>query len=128
MKIPNKVYDVIKWVSLVVLPAISTLYWSLASIFGWPYAEQITGAVAAIQTLIGALLGVSAKNYEGDGDLLIDTSREDKDVVRINFNVDPYTVGDRRTFMLKVKPESSLETMDEIVEAPITKDPFSDSQ
>ena len=113
MKIPNKVYDVIKWIALVVLPAISTLYFALSSIWGWPYAEQVTGTIAAIETLIGAILGVSSFNYKGDGALLVDTSREDKDVMQLHFDVDPRAVGNRRTFVLKVTPGASLPSMEE---------------
>lgn len=113
MKIPNKVYDIIKWLSLVVLPAISTLYFALSSIWGWPYAEQITGTIAAIETLIGAILGVSSFSYKGDGTLLVDTSREDKDVVRLDFNVNPQAVGARRTFVLKVSPDAKLDSKTE---------------
>lgn len=63
MRIPDKVYDVLKWVCVIVLPATSTLYWSLANIWGWPYAEQVTGTIAAVGTFLGVLLGVSTYAY-----------------------------------------------------------------
>lgn len=66
MKIPNKIYDVLKWFCLIVLPACSTLYWSLANIWGWPYAEQITGTIAAVGTFLGVLLGISTHAYYKD--------------------------------------------------------------
>lgn len=59
----NKLYDILKWVALVVLPAIATLYTALASIWSLPYAEQIPGTIMAIDTFLGVLLGVSSANY-----------------------------------------------------------------
>ncbi|MBQ3329979.1 MAG: phage holin [Ruminococcus sp.] len=66
MKIPNKVYDVLKWICLIGLPATSTLYWSLSSIWGWPYAEQITGTIAAVGTFLGVIIGISTRTYYGE--------------------------------------------------------------
>ena len=63
MKLTNKTYDLLKWVALVVLPACATFYLTIAYIWGLPYGEQITATITAIDTLLGALLGVSSKNY-----------------------------------------------------------------
>lgn len=59
----NKTYDVLKWVALVVLPALTTFYAVLAGIWGLPFAEQIPATIAAVDALLGALLGVSAVKY-----------------------------------------------------------------
>lgn len=61
--INNKVYDILKWTALIALPAIGTLYFALAGIWGFPYGEEIVGTITAIDTFLGALLGVSAKMY-----------------------------------------------------------------
>lgn len=61
--ISNKLYDYLKWLCLIALPALSTLYWSLASIWDWPYIEQISGTIAAVGTFLGVLLGVSTVQY-----------------------------------------------------------------
>ena len=60
----NKLYDYLKWLCLIALPALSTLYWSLASIWDWPYIEQISGTIAAVGTFLGVLLGVSTVQYK----------------------------------------------------------------
>jgi len=60
----NKTYDILKWIALVVLPAIGTLYFALSSIWGLPYGEQIVGTITAIDTFLGALLGLSSINYK----------------------------------------------------------------
>lgn len=56
-------YDKLKWICLVLLPAISTLYFALSGIWGWPYATEILGTIAAIETFIGTLIGISHVNY-----------------------------------------------------------------
>lgn len=59
----NKVYDILKWIAMVVLPAIATLYLALAGIWGFPYGEEVVGTIAAINAFLGALLGVSSAKY-----------------------------------------------------------------
>lgn len=62
----NKVYDVLKWIALYLLPAIGTLYFALATIWGFPYGEQIVGTITAIDAFLGALLGISTVQYNKD--------------------------------------------------------------
>lgn len=59
----NKVYDVLKFIAMVVLPAIGTLYFALSSIWGLPYGEEIVGTITAIDTFLGAILGISSTSY-----------------------------------------------------------------
>lgn len=63
MMLNNRVYDVMKWVSLVCLPALGTLYFALAGIWGFPYGEQVVGTIMAVDTFLGALLGISSIQY-----------------------------------------------------------------
>ena len=59
----NKVYDVLKWLVIIVLPAVSVLYTSLAETWGFPYPEQIAKTSAAVSLFLGAVLGVSTATY-----------------------------------------------------------------
>lgn len=59
----NKLYDILKFIAQIVLPALGTLYFALASIWGLPYGEQIVGTITAIDAFLGALLGVSTARY-----------------------------------------------------------------
>ena len=63
MKLSNDTYDKLKWIALIFLPALGTLYFALASIWGLPYGEQVVGTITAIDAFLGALLGVSTTNY-----------------------------------------------------------------
>lgn len=59
----NKTYDTLKWVAMILLPALGTLYFALSAIWGLPYGEQIVGTITAVDAFLGALLGVSTNNY-----------------------------------------------------------------
>lgn len=63
MKLDNKVYDIMKWIVMIVLPAISVLYVGLGSIWGWPYIEQVAGSISCVTVFLGALLGISTAQY-----------------------------------------------------------------
>ena len=63
MKLSNKVYDILKWIVMIVIPALTTAYVGLAAIWGWPYAEAIAKTSAVVCTLLGALLGISTAQY-----------------------------------------------------------------
>lgn len=59
----NKVYDVLKFIAQIVLPAIATFYLTLAGIWGLPFGEQVSATVMAIDTLLGAILMISSNTY-----------------------------------------------------------------
>lgn len=59
----NKAYDVLKYIALIALPALGTLYFTLAGIWGFPYGEQIVGTITAVDLFIGALIGISTAKY-----------------------------------------------------------------
>lgn len=66
MKLPDKVYDILKWITMIVIPALATAYVGLASVWGWPYADEVAKTSAVICTLLGALLGISTAQYNKD--------------------------------------------------------------
>lgn len=59
----NKVYDILKYLAQIILPACATLYFALAGIWGFPYGEEIVGTITAIDTFLGVCLGISTSNY-----------------------------------------------------------------
>lgn len=60
----NKLYDILKYIAQIVLPAIATLYFALSQIWGLPYGEEIVGTITAIDCFLGALLGISTAQYK----------------------------------------------------------------
>ena len=63
MKLNNNIYNILKWVTLVVIPALTTAYVGLSAVWGWPYATEVAKTSAVICTLLGALLGISTAQY-----------------------------------------------------------------
>ena len=69
----NKTYDRLKWLAvpatprscscMYFLPALGTLYFALAGIWGLPYGEQLVGTITAIDTFLGVILGISKSKY-----------------------------------------------------------------
>lgn len=68
MKLSNKVYDVLKFVAMIILPALATCYSVLAGIWNLPFAEQIPATIMAVDTFLGALLGVSSARYKKESE------------------------------------------------------------
>lgn len=63
MRIPDTLYDWLKWICMICIPALTTAYVGLSAVWGWPYAEEIAKTSAVVCTLIGALLGISTAEY-----------------------------------------------------------------
>lgn len=63
MKLSNKVYEILKWVAMYLLPAVGTLYFALAGIWGLPFGEQVVGTITAADTFLGVILGISTAQY-----------------------------------------------------------------
>lgn len=66
MTLPDAVYNVLKWVVLICIPALTTAYVGLDAVFGWGYADMVAKISAIVCTLIGALIGISTAEYNKD--------------------------------------------------------------
>ena len=64
----NKVYDVLKWIAMYLLPALGTLYFALAGIWCLPDGEQSVGTITAIYTFLGVIRGISTAQYNKRAD------------------------------------------------------------
>jgi len=63
MKLSNNTFNQLKWVAMYLLPAIGTLYFTIASIWHLPYAEQVVGTITALDTFLAIILGISTNLY-----------------------------------------------------------------
>lgn len=63
MKLSNKVYDILKWLVIIVLPAAATLYAALAAVWAWPYPDEVVTTITAVDTFLGAVLCISTAKY-----------------------------------------------------------------
>ena len=59
----NRTYDILKYIAQIVIPALATLYFALAQIWGLPYGEEVVGTLTAIDAFLGAVLRISTNNY-----------------------------------------------------------------
>lgn len=68
MQIPDRGYDILKWVAIIALPALSTFIVVISKIWGWAdLGSMIAQTITAVAVLLGALLGVSSVNYQRGG-------------------------------------------------------------
>lgn len=62
-KMSNKVYNILKWVAMIVLPALATLYLGLSNVWGLPYGEEVSTTITLINTFLGTVLMISTNQY-----------------------------------------------------------------
>ncbi len=62
----QKIYDTLKWIAQILLPALGALYAALAGIWGWPYAEAVVGTISAVDVFLGAVLMMDSRKYFED--------------------------------------------------------------
>lgn len=72
MKLDNKTYDILKWIASLLLPGVTTLWLSIGKIWNIPFTAEIGATIAAITVFMQVVLGISKKNYEGEGELIVD--------------------------------------------------------
>lgn len=106
--ISNQLYDVLKAVVTVVLPALATLYVALSAVWDLPEPEAVVATLAAVATFLGVLLGISTKSWNNseakyDGELV--TSGNDPDTgnpdLQLVIKRDPSELAEKRTVRLK---------------------------
>lgn len=96
----NKTYDILKRVALIVVPALATFVNAVGIVWGTPYTNEVTATITAFGVFIGAVIGISSKNYEPDthGNLVV-TKHND---VYADFTAEPSNLKDGDTIILKV--------------------------
>ena len=102
----NKAYDLIKFVALVLLPALGALYFGVAQIWGLPHADEVVGTIVVVDTFLGALIGVTAQQYKNsdarfDGHIQV-APGENEDTTNLNVSLDPMAVAQKREIVVKV--------------------------
>lgn len=96
----NKLYDRLKFVAQIVLPALGTLYVTLAAIWDLPAPQEVAATILAVDTFLGVLLGLQAAAY----------AKSDK---RFDGSMDVRTVGDKQTFQMAFNDHHQLEKLGE---------------
>ena len=102
MVLKNKTYDVLKWIAQYFLPAAATLWIALAKVWNLPYGSEIGATISAIDLFLGAVLGISSSNYQGDGTMKIDSTDPEKDVYNLELNGDVEELAGKKTITFNV--------------------------
>lgn len=76
MTMNNKVYDILKWVAMIVLPALATLYLGLSNVWGLPYGEEVSTTITLVNTFLGTVLMISNNQYKKQGDSNANAKKE----------------------------------------------------
>lgn len=63
--LPDRVYDVLKWVGLIACPALATFVGVVFKAWGIPYVDAIVVTINALGVLIGGLIGASQLSVMG---------------------------------------------------------------
>lgn len=67
MILNDRLYNILKWICMICLPAVATLWFTLGKIWGFPYLAEVEGTIVAIDTFLGALIGISTLQYNKIG-------------------------------------------------------------
>lgn len=81
MKLPDKVYEILKWICLIFCPALITFITAIFAIYHIPNVEVVTGTIAAIATFIGTLIGISTASYNKANLINFDAGKGEEDDV-----------------------------------------------
>lgn len=109
MILNSKLYDALKWVALVVLPALAVLYLGLGTLWEWERTKEVVGTIALIDTFLGAILQLSSHNFKNDPrnlDGYLDSSGADPDTgipdLKLVVTRNPDELLNKNVVMLKV--------------------------
>lgn len=110
-KMSDRSYELLKWTVQIVLPALGTLYTTLALLWGWPYSEQIVGSIVALTLFLGLVLKISNSTYvppepTPDGVLVFDDTNPDKDLYTFEMDTPIFDLMDGDSLNIKVKKPS----------------------
>lgn len=105
MKLNNKVYDILKWIAMYLLPGLATLWLTLGKVWNLPYTTEIGATISAVDVFLAFILGLSKKNYQGDGTMVVNTTDPEKDVYRFEFDGNVAELADKKTVTFVVKSE-----------------------
>lgn len=105
----NKTYDILKWVAVIFLPALATLYYALGQVWNLPNAEQVVGTIVSVDVFLGALIGVSTAQYNAsdskfDGTMSVHET-SDKTTYALDLKTQPENMRDQKSVVFKVVPD-----------------------
>lgn len=103
MNLSNNVYDKLKFLVQVLMPGLAALYVGLAQLYTWGNTDVVVGTIALLATFLGLFLSASARQYEGAGDLIVQTDPNDGEVyLHTNLKKHPSAFKNKKNVTLNV--------------------------
>lgn len=102
VQLPDGFYDFLKYAVQYILPGLGTLYFTIANIWGLPYAEEVIGTLSAVAIFGGVLMGLSKIGYKGDGTLVVQPDELGRTTVQIEGNLRPEDLEGKKTVQYEV--------------------------
>lgn len=81
MKLSSRVYDILKYLCTILLPAAGSLYFGLSQIWNFPYGEEVVGTISVICTFIGACLKLSSDAYYKEEQMLYEEELDEEEML-----------------------------------------------
>lgn len=118
----NRVYDVLKWIAMIFIPAVATLYFALSQIWGFPNGSEVVGSLTAFDIFLGAILSLSTRTYNSsdarfDGAINIATQNDTK-MFSLDLNTHPNDIESKDAVTFKVNSAATPDTTPGKHEAP----------
>lgn len=99
------VYDKLKFLAQIVLPALGTLYATVSGLFQWPNTEEVVGTIMAVDFFLGTVLGLSTRAYNNspasyDGTFVVEDG-EDGKKISLDLQNNPEALGTQKRIVFK---------------------------
>ena len=104
----NKVYNIIKHLVQVGMPAAATLYLVLADTWELPNAAEVAATITGVATFLGVLLGFSTRQYNKsslrfDGEMVVEPDEDGNTIYGLVLNEDPEVLQTKKEVVFNVK-------------------------
>lgn len=113
--LPNKIYDILKFLAMVVLPGLGTLYFALAGIWHLPNGEQVVGSIAAVNVFLGGIAKFSSQPASSSSDptktyagVLSYVNKEDGSELHLK-DLDPSVIADEKNGEVTFKIQRDIQ-------------------
>lgn len=105
LMLPSRAYDILKYIALVVLPAVGALYFGLSQIWGFPAGEEVVGTIVLLDTFLGGLLKLSQASYNNSDERFDATLNVDEDTGEPTWiDVEPEVLASRNEVLVRINP------------------------
>ena len=103
----DRMYSFLRFLAVILLPALGSAYFALAGIWGLPNAEEVVGTIMVVDTLLGVLVRTARKSYESDdarfdGEIEVAPDPENG-LTNLNVSLNPEAIAGKDEILVKIK-------------------------